>query len=587
MKIQTLTIQNFKAFGLPQRFDFEGKNVLVYGNNGSGKSSLYYALHVFFQSSIDGKDCQKYFIPNGPESLLNAYTDVTAYPPTIRLLSDSGQHYAFSNGPVPVTLPSSEGDIRLANLASDFMNYRLLFNFYNFRNSEDANVWDVFEKEIFPYWFIDEDENLTFETELARIRAKLTELSQRTERSAVTGALLPTGRRGPEYRALQQDIRVFNDRFASLFNVLKADIKPLLTTHFLKDEDIDINIEPAELQIKARQPFELEKPLLKLTVRVNGIDIAKPQSFLNEARLTALALSVRFAMLGRKFKGLKANPALKVMVIDDLLISLDMSNRMKVIKYLQESETLKDYQKIILTHDKGFYEILKTNFVNDSSDWKWFELYEQQSPLDSKGVYYNPICIEAVNSLTKAECYLKGTKPYPKDYEACALYLRKSTEEILRFFFDPTLEELTRYSVFKTLASTLSNVKKEVNQRLETGFKSILDNPRITPSKVRKIKDSIVDLPVAVEMTEEQTKEIRYLNTYRTDVFNYITAHYEQQKVLADSVKERASKLNEIRDRILNAGAHAGNEPLFVKELTESLAEIIAFKAALNKLKYP
>ena len=42
-KIYKLAIKNFKAFQDEEIFAFKGKNVLVYGSNGSGKSSLFWA----------------------------------------------------------------------------------------------------------------------------------------------------------------------------------------------------------------------------------------------------------------------------------------------------------------------------------------------------------------------------------------------------------------------------------------------------------------------------------------------------------------------------------------------------------------
>lgn len=53
MKIKTITLCNFRAFPgpEPQTFELDGKNLLVYGENGSGKSSLFYALKTFFSSS--------------------------------------------------------------------------------------------------------------------------------------------------------------------------------------------------------------------------------------------------------------------------------------------------------------------------------------------------------------------------------------------------------------------------------------------------------------------------------------------------------------------------------------------------------
>lgn len=53
MKIKTIEIKNYKAFYGEHEFNVDGKNLFVYGENGSGKSSLYYALKDFFQSSVE------------------------------------------------------------------------------------------------------------------------------------------------------------------------------------------------------------------------------------------------------------------------------------------------------------------------------------------------------------------------------------------------------------------------------------------------------------------------------------------------------------------------------------------------------
>ncbi|MEA3544534.1 MAG: AAA family ATPase [Thermodesulfobacteriota bacterium] len=53
MKIQTIEITNYKAFLGTHKINVCGKNLFIYGENGSGKSSLYYALKDFFQSSIE------------------------------------------------------------------------------------------------------------------------------------------------------------------------------------------------------------------------------------------------------------------------------------------------------------------------------------------------------------------------------------------------------------------------------------------------------------------------------------------------------------------------------------------------------
>jgi recombinational DNA repair ATPase RecF len=49
-RIRRLTLTDFRAFPGPvsTAFDLDSKNLLVYGENGAGKSSLFYALSGFF-----------------------------------------------------------------------------------------------------------------------------------------------------------------------------------------------------------------------------------------------------------------------------------------------------------------------------------------------------------------------------------------------------------------------------------------------------------------------------------------------------------------------------------------------------------
>lgn len=55
MKIQKITINKYKAFTKEETIPIGGSNVFIYGENGSGKSSFYYALKDFF--SIKCRKC--------------------------------------------------------------------------------------------------------------------------------------------------------------------------------------------------------------------------------------------------------------------------------------------------------------------------------------------------------------------------------------------------------------------------------------------------------------------------------------------------------------------------------------------------
>jgi len=61
MKIDTITITNYKAFYGTHQFEIGGKNCLIYGENGSGKSSFYYAVKDFFKAStLEGEEAAKH-----------------------------------------------------------------------------------------------------------------------------------------------------------------------------------------------------------------------------------------------------------------------------------------------------------------------------------------------------------------------------------------------------------------------------------------------------------------------------------------------------------------------------------------------
>ena len=58
MRITDIEIKNFRAFRGTYHIGLSksGKNLLIYGENGSGKSSLYLALKYFLESGVDEDD---------------------------------------------------------------------------------------------------------------------------------------------------------------------------------------------------------------------------------------------------------------------------------------------------------------------------------------------------------------------------------------------------------------------------------------------------------------------------------------------------------------------------------------------------
>ena len=114
--------------------------------------------------------------------------------------------------------------------------------------------------------------------------------------------------------------------------------------------------------------MEILPPVIRLTIKEKKedgtwIDMEKPQTQLNEAKLTAIILSIRFSLLD-----LVAAPDGRFLALDDMLISLDMSNRSKVVDYLL-GKVVNQYKIYLFTHDRAFFELAEFNLqMQQNSD---------------------------------------------------------------------------------------------------------------------------------------------------------------------------------------------------------------------------
>lgn len=158
-RIYEICIKNFKAFQQEEVFTIKGKNVLIYGNNGSGKSSLFWALYTFLQSSIKtDEQVQKYFKHfeegdrNTHQSLKNIFVseEEDAYIKLCVKDTEGNKTYTISYSTID-TNNETDTSIQELNLASDFINYNLLQNFYRASHKNEVNLWPVFERDIFPF----------------------------------------------------------------------------------------------------------------------------------------------------------------------------------------------------------------------------------------------------------------------------------------------------------------------------------------------------------------------------------------------------------------------------------------------------
>lgn len=77
-RINKIEIENFKFFKNAFPINVDRKNILLYGENGAGKSSIYWSVYTHFQAyAKDRTDAQKYFLPGHAQNLRNRYAAIT------------------------------------------------------------------------------------------------------------------------------------------------------------------------------------------------------------------------------------------------------------------------------------------------------------------------------------------------------------------------------------------------------------------------------------------------------------------------------------------------------------------------------
>jgi len=150
MNIKTIEINNYKAFYGEHKINVGGKNLFIYGENGSGKSSLYYALKDFFQSSmedIDLNNLENIFIEEDKKG--NSYIKVTFNP-------NSGNKYKNQKFQLTATTKNTdsatETSIRDANKLKSFLTYKHLLDIHHIKKDNEIDLFDLLVKGVLKHF---------------------------------------------------------------------------------------------------------------------------------------------------------------------------------------------------------------------------------------------------------------------------------------------------------------------------------------------------------------------------------------------------------------------------------------------------
>lgn len=448
-RIKKVHINNFKFFPESEPIKIDGKNILLYGENGSGKSSFYWALYTLLECSqkTDTSQIQKYFNKLNSESLVNIYapTDAEGVDDSfikIKLDDDTVFEVSHQNTEINTSDQAKE-----SLLASDFLNYRLLQRSHSVKHTEEIDLFSMFEEAVFGYVQFNDTNWHNEEGQTIQLRN--------------AGAIYKVVKDGPDktYPKKNGDLgypqrgahRVAHNEFTGLVERFQQDLLTLIQNinqrvNPIIQEKLKFNI-TFHLDLEQIENYRLSeanysKPIIAIRLIIDDFNgngpVIKPQSFLNEARLSAVALAIRLAILEQRLQ----DAPIKILVLDDLMISLDMSNRDKIVKLILDeyawfndvTEPIvanrdKGHQTFILTHDRSLFTFIKNDIsnlpANKRDTWKLIEMYADDIDDSDPNSFEKPKVFYEQNDLAIAVKHYKQ-----HDYPAAANYIRKYSEEI-------------------------------------------------------------------------------------------------------------------------------------------------------------
>ena len=382
MRIKRIKISNYRFFREEFALDFDGANLLVYGENGSGKSTIYHALEFLTKRRFESIAGEKnifaednsnplieFGFTNGRELIIDS--DLTEQP----------DGFDFING---------------LSVFTPMLDYKKLLKVHYVTTAPTGriNVYDML-RELFKDYEV-EDGNVLSD---------------------------------------MKDPSKYFEALEKIVNSVLLDE----TNRILAMFDTDIIIQKFTFKTEFTLDNLLE-PVINIEIDYRDQPVDRYHTFLNEARLSALAVSLYFAAIKTLLGTLKSE-SLKILVLDDLLISLDMSNRIKLLDILK-AEFI-EFQIFFFTHDKELFEIYKNKMP-----WEKYELY-----MDDTADIPAAIIKKGSSETERAKEFYAA-----KEYDCCALLLRKGFEKLLKSYLTPR-EQLDRNCNELDLAGMVGRAK--------------------------------------------------------------------------------------------------------------------------------
>ncbi|MGV8103990.1 MAG: AAA family ATPase [Mesotoga sp.] len=442
-RIYSISLKNFRSFRGETKISLDSncKSILIYGENGSGKSSLYQALNCFLSSGAESPQDIKKFTnidPSDEESYVKLEIKEDSEAPKIYEWEESAD-------------PFNEQLIVEASRTKGFLDYKaLLETHFLYQDAERVNIFDLVINKLLAN-HLNPVESRTFKEEFEDLELIVSE--RRSDRRS---------------ERLEKALLKFNNGLVTTLQELSDKANEILEKF---EQNVKISISLAAGGVReATGQKELAGKEIILNVQYFGRNLDQHHKFLNEARLSAIAISIYFASILIVPAG-----KLRVIFLDDICIGLDMSNRRPLLEIINEYFVQKDYQIFLSTFDRYWFELSRSVFANTCSHLKCIELYVGKDSQSKKASY----------SITKQDrmSYLETAIAYYEacDYPAAANYLRKACESEFRRI-------LPRHLTLDANCETGEVRKISKLENLETNFIKFLQDNGLDDKPFRELK---------------------------------------------------------------------------------------------------
>jgi hypothetical protein len=386
MKLQKIEIRNFRGFPGPELYSFElnSKNLILYGENGSGKSTLFHAISEFFDINHQARpfreQCNRF--ANDVGGQIAVYFDDGQSPALWNALNDR---------------PMNDARVSQTAIRTACLDYRAILRTSFLHTGSEVNLFEL----IINYLLANYTVTVTGGT-----TRTIAALWQNLEKN------IPKKNHPNYVKRIDELCDEYNQILEKELKRLEQEAERLLT--YFSDCNTVLHITPEEIIYDPDSHNLINRKIL-IKVDFNHAYIEGHQHFLNEARLSAIAIALYLASAKLSVPpDLPNGPeSLKLLVLDDIVIGLDLSNRLPLLDIL--SKEFPEWQKILMTYDRVWFDMVRMR----NPDWVCQEIYTTPSLIPvhkSKGDYLQKACEHLVNN----------------DDQAAAVYTRAEFERRLK-----------------------------------------------------------------------------------------------------------------------------------------------------------